>query len=109
MASITEGVVEGSSDPASTPDIHRVRITYAHPGSVPPVYLAGSFTTPPWEPQEMQYTKLQSKEAESGEGGQPEYEFCKELDVREGQWQYNFRVGQGDLWVLDRNAPTGIL
>ncbi|KAI9773572.1 MAG: hypothetical protein M1840_006846 [Geoglossum simile] len=109
MASTNEDVVEGSSDPTSALDIHRVRITYAHPGSVPPVYLAGSFTALPWEPQEMQYTELQSKEAESGEGGQQaqlEYEFYKELDVKEGQWQYRFRVGQGDLWVLDGNTPT---
>jgi hypothetical protein len=112
MASTAEDVVESSSDPASSLDMHHVRITYAHTGSVPPVYLAGSFTTPPWEPQEMQYTELQSKEVESGEGGQqaqPEYEFYKELDVKEGQWQYRFRVGQGDLWVLDRNAPTGMV
>ena len=112
MASTTEDTADSSSDPASTLNMHHVRITYAHPGSVPPVYLAGSFTAPPWEPQEMEYTELQSKGAESSEEGQqapPEFEFYKELDVKEGQWQYKFRVGQGDLWVLDENAPTGKL
>ncbi|KAI9780053.1 MAG: hypothetical protein M1839_007035 [Geoglossum umbratile] len=109
MASTTEDAVESSSDPTSTPNVHRVRIAYARPGSVPPVYLAGSFTAPPWDPQEMQYTELRSKEAESGETGQqarPEYQFYKDLDVEEGRWQYRFRVGQGDLWVIDENAPT---
>jgi hypothetical protein len=98
--------MEGSSDSAS---VRRVRITYAHPGSAPPVYLAGSFTSPPWEPQELQYAELPPNGGETGVDAQLEYEFYGEFDVKEGHWQYKFRVGQGDLWVLDENTAAGIL
>ncbi|KAH0566130.1 hypothetical protein GP486_000460 [Trichoglossum hirsutum] len=57
----------------------------------------------------MLYTELRPKEAESskeGEAAQPEYEFYKELDVNEGHWQYKFKIGQEDLWVLDENSAT---
>lgn len=60
----------------------------------------------------MHYAKLRPKEAESGEEGEGaplEYEFYKELEVNEGHWHYKFKVGQGDLWVLDENSATGIL
>ncbi|KAH0536997.1 hypothetical protein FGG08_006169 [Glutinoglossum americanum] len=111
MAATTEDAMETNSDSISPPRIHRVELTYAHPGSVPPVYLAGSFTSPPWEPQELHYTKLRSKDAgpdEEGEEVQLEYSFYKEFDVKEGHWQYKFRVGEGDLWVLDENTATVI-
>lgn len=39
-----------------------------------------------------------------------EYEFVKEVQVEEGKhYQYKFRVGDGDTWVVDENAPTGML
>ncbi|KAI9659503.1 MAG: hypothetical protein M1821_001761 [Bathelium mastoideum] len=78
-------------------EAHRtVRITYTNPGTRPPVYVATSLTTPPWDPAEMEHEPL-------GE----ELEFYKEFaNVKEGVHQYKFRLGPGDWWVLDENAPT---
>ncbi|KZF21482.1 hypothetical protein L228DRAFT_239456 [Xylona heveae TC161] len=79
-----------------------VKITFVHPGTQPPVFVAGSFTTPPWEPQEMQYTQLQSDAAQ----GPTEYRFHKDVDIPVGEWQYKFRIGHGDWWALDEATET---
>ncbi|CAG8954134.1 hypothetical protein HYFRA_00009238 [Hymenoscyphus fraxineus] len=72
-----------------------VTIKYAKPGTQPPVFLAGSFSSPPWLPQEMQHTT--NKDGES--------EFVKEVLVEEGkEYQYKFRMGTGDWWVLCEDA-----
>jgi hypothetical protein len=76
----------------------RVTITYTHPGTQPPVYLAGSFSMPAWYPQEMDFIAEDHNE----------HRFHKEVLADEGgQFQYKFRIGSGDWWVLDENAPTG--
>ena len=73
-----------------------VVVTYSKPGTQPPIYLAGSFSE--WQPQEMQCT--------ADELG--EYRFTKEVEVEEGnEYQYKFRVGEGDWWLLNENEPTG--
>lgn len=41
---------------------------------------------------------------DAGEDGQ--YRFYKDVDVPEGRWQYKFRIGHGDWWVLDEQAET---
>lgn len=75
------------------------RITYVHPGAQPPIYLAGSFSKPPWQPQEMEYTTT--------EEGQ--FHFSKTIDlVPEQKYQYKFRLGPGDWWVLDETAPVAV-
>jgi hypothetical protein len=75
-----------------------VTITYTHPGTQPPIYLAGSFSEPPWYPQEMDFTTEQDNK----------HRFYKEVVVDEGaRFQYKFRIGSGDWWVLDENASTG--
>ena len=75
-----------------------VIIKFAKPGTQPPVYVAGSFSHPEWDPQEMQYTT-------SDDG---EHEYAKEVSVEEGkQYQYKFRMGPGDWWILNEEAPTG--
>ena len=69
-----------------------------HPGVRPPVYLAGSFSDPAWHPQEMDFTTEENNE----------YSFYKDIMVEEGsRSQYKFRIGSGDWWELDENAPTG--
>ncbi|TAQ83404.1 hypothetical protein B7494_g8271 [Chlorociboria aeruginascens] len=74
-----------------------VTVKFSKLGTLPPVYLAGSFSDPAWQPQEMQYTIDENNE----------YEYHKEVEVEEGkQYQYKFRVGQGDWWVLNESAPT---
>jgi hypothetical protein len=71
-------------------------ILYSKPGTQPPIYVAGSFCN--WEPQEMQHTKDE----------QGEYKFRQEFEVEEGQeYQYKFRIGEGDWWLLNDHEPTG--
>lgn len=37
-----------------------------------------------------------------------EYTFTKEVEVEEGKdYQYKFRVGEGDWWLLNEAEPTG--
>lgn len=40
--------------------------------------------------------------------GDNEYEFHKDVQVDEGkQYQYKFRIGEGDWWILNEDSPTG--
>lgn len=74
-----------------------VTIRYEHPGAQPPIYLAGSFSQPEWQPQEMEHTAK----------GDNEYEFRKDVRVEEGkEYQYKFRIGEGHWWTLDEDAPV---
>ncbi|KAA6413704.1 MAG: hypothetical protein FRX48_02065 [Lasallia pustulata] len=81
----------------TTPNIRPITITYKHPGARPPVYVAGSFTAPAWEPQELKAVPV-------SEGDDPEYVFSKQFDVAVGDWQYKFRLGEGDWWACDENT-----
>ncbi|CZT07537.1 uncharacterized protein RCO7_09782 [Rhynchosporium graminicola] len=75
-----------------------VTVKYAVPGTQPPIFLAGSFSDPAWEPQEMQFTTDENNE----------HEFSKEVNVEQGkEYQYKFRIGLGDWWILNENSPTG--
>jgi len=72
-------------------------ITYFKPGTQPPIFVAGTFSDPQWEPQEMEY--------DVGKDG--EHTFRKQVSVAPGtKIQYKFRVAHGDWWVLDEDAPT---
>jgi hypothetical protein len=78
-----------------------VTLTYASPGAQPPIFLAGSFSDPKWHPQEMEY----KTNPDTGE-----HQFYKEVLVEQGgEFQYKFRIGTGDWWVLNEEAPTGML
>lgn len=70
-------------------------IHYSHPGLQPPVYIAGSMCN--WEPIEMK-----QKHKEDGE-----LVFEHEFEAAPGEYQYKFRLGPGDWWVLDETKPTG--
>ncbi len=75
-----------------------VTITFRGAGTQPPVFLAGSFSDPAWEPHEM--------DCSTDEIG--EHTFSKEVHAKEGSTiQYKFRVGTGDWWAIDEDAPTG--
>lgn len=77
-----------------------VKISYTHPGTQPPVYIITSLSSPPWETIEMQ---LSEEKTDAGE-----FLFYKEFDdVEEGEYQYKFRLGLGDWWVLDETAEAG--
>jgi hypothetical protein len=75
-----------------------VPIEFSKPGVQPPVYLAGSFSDPAWQPQEMRFTV----------DDQNQHRYHKEVEVEEGkEYQYKFRIGNGDWWMLDEDSPTG--
>ena len=72
-------------------------ITFHRQGVSPPVYIAGEFSDPPWEPCELDYTL-------DNDG---EYTFTYQLSVAPGQdYQYKFRCGM-QQWLLDESKPTG--
>ena len=76
-----------------------ITISYNKPGTQPPVYVAGSYSEPQWQPEEM--------EAAADEQGN--YIFKKEFHVKPGCIsQYKFRLGPGDWWVLDEETDTGM-
>ncbi|KAJ8068041.1 hypothetical protein OCU04_003618 [Sclerotinia nivalis] len=73
-----------------------VVIKYSKPGAAPPIYLAGSFPESVWQPQEMDYTN-----------DSDHYVFSKAVKVEQGkEYQYKFRIGNGDWWMSDEDAPT---
>jgi hypothetical protein len=71
-------------------------ITYSKPGTVPPIFVAGSFTSQPWEPQELDHN------GDEGSGS-----FSRTFSVDPGTYQYKFRLGTGDWWVVDETQKTG--
>lgn len=76
-----------------------VTIKYSKAGTQPPIYIAGSFSDPEWRPEEMQYTTDESNE----------HTFFTELEVEGGkEYQYKFRVGPGDWWILDEDSAIGM-
>ncbi|KAI9809551.1 MAG: hypothetical protein M1827_006786 [Pycnora praestabilis] len=91
-----------SNDSLLSSPKHSVTLSYAHPDTQPPVYVAGSFTSPPWVPQELTH----SVEAEHEHNGLSK--FYKNLDIPEGRWQYKYRIGEGDWWVIDKNSESVI-
>ncbi|KAH7037900.1 uncharacterized protein B0I36DRAFT_359531 [Microdochium trichocladiopsis] len=67
------------------------------PGTQPPVYIAGSFTDPPWQPHEMEAAKRDDGE----------YIFKRSWPVKGGiDIQYKYRIGNGDCWVLDEGEQV---
>ncbi|KAI2637346.1 hypothetical protein GGS21DRAFT_489121 [Xylaria nigripes] len=74
-----------------------VTFTFHQCGVQPPLFVAGSFSEPPWEFIEM--------DAVLDELG--EYTFSKQIMADESsEFHYKFRHGSGDWWPLDPNAET---
>ncbi|KAI0121995.1 hypothetical protein F4814DRAFT_438149 [Daldinia grandis] len=72
-----------------------ITFTYKKKDTDPPIYIAGSFSDPPWQPLEMDVAIDQL-------GG---YLFTKQVLVEDGtEIQYKFRIGSGDWWALDESA-----
>ena len=65
-------------------------------GTIPPVFVAGSFSSPPWQPQEL------CQDGKEGSGS-----FSKTFAAFPGTYQYKFRLGTGDWWVVDETQRTG--
>lgn len=79
------------------PSLASHTITFRKAGVKPPVYLAGSFSEPQWEPQEMDC-------ASNSDG---EYVYTSRiLVVPERDYQFKFRIGD-DWWILDERQPIG--
>ncbi|EXJ95238.1 hypothetical protein A1O1_00358 [Capronia coronata CBS 617.96] len=72
-------------------------ITFTKPGVQAPVYVAGGFTD--WQPTEMNYEAVEKD-------GVVENHFSYTADLQRGEYQYKFRLGPGDWWVLDESTPT---
>ena len=73
-----------------------VVITYHKPGTQPPLFVAGTFSDPKWQPCEMEHTVR-----EDGE-----YDFKKEVHAEPGsKIKYKFRLGDGE-WVLQDDGST---
>jgi hypothetical protein len=73
-----------------------VNITYERSGTTPPIFVAGSFTEPAWQPIELDHQQVND-----------EYVFSKTFDITPGTHQYKFRIGLGDWWVCDDTKDKG--
>ncbi|KAI1321845.1 hypothetical protein F5Y16DRAFT_388269 [Xylariaceae sp. FL0255] len=74
-----------------------ITFTFHKAGVQPPLFVAGSFSRPPWQPFEMDVSRDQHGE----------YMFIKQLLIDEGaDYQYKFRLGSGDWWAVDPDADT---
>jgi len=81
------------------PKMVSVTIKYFKPGTQPPIYIAGTFSQPEWQPEEMDYSV----------NGDNENEFHKDVKVEAGkEYQYKFRIGPGDWWILNEDALVGM-
>ncbi|KAI0481618.1 hypothetical protein F4859DRAFT_427054 [Xylaria cf. heliscus] len=71
--------------------------TFRRHGAHPPLFVAGSFSDPPWQPLEM--------DASIDQHG--DLIFTKQVMVDESsEVQYKFRHASGDWWALDPDAET---
>ncbi|CAK7268792.1 hypothetical protein SEPCBS119000_003243 [Sporothrix epigloea] len=78
-----------------------VDITYTSTDLQPPLWVAGTFSNPPWMPVEMLHRTADNTSKETV--------FYKTIHVKPGTTvQYKFRVGSGDWWVLDESQPIAI-
>lgn len=74
-----------------------LEITYRSAELQPPLWVAGSFSNPPWTPLKMKHRMTPDGE----------HVFTKAIHAKPGAAiQYKFRVGSGDWWVLDESLPT---
>ncbi|KAI1180100.1 hypothetical protein F4777DRAFT_574382 [Nemania sp. FL0916] len=74
--------------------------TFHRAGVQPPLFVAGTFSDPPWQPLVM--------DASTDQHG--DFIFSKEVMVDEcSEIQYKFRHAFGDWWALDPHADTGKL
>ncbi|KAI1265094.1 hypothetical protein F5Y18DRAFT_57405 [Xylariaceae sp. FL1019] len=63
----------------------------------PPLFVAGSFSDPPWQPHEMNHSMDQH--------GDSMFTYTVLVDG-DTDVQYKFRIGRGDWWALDPDAET---
>ncbi|KAL8991731.1 MAG: hypothetical protein Q9169_007701 [Polycauliona sp. 2 TL-2023] len=84
-----------------------VDFCFVSPGAEPPVYIAGSFTFPEWQPHELQCSTIEKVSTASNVD--TDYVFHRTFALPPGTYQYKFRLGhEGDWWVCDHNVDIVI-
>lgn len=82
----------------ATPAAALVTISFRRPGVQPPVFVAGSFSDPAWQPRQMQCLA----------DGTGENHFTTQVSVQPGQeYKYKFKVGESNDWILDEHSSIG--
>ncbi|KAL8785303.1 MAG: hypothetical protein Q9213_003448 [Squamulea squamosa] len=85
------------------PNTYPVRLSFASPGARPPIYVAGSFTVPEWQPHELEYLVLEHDKTVAD--NRTSYVFHRNFNVPVGAHHYKFRLGhEGDWWVCDNST-----
>ncbi|PYH45615.1 PT repeat family protein [Aspergillus saccharolyticus JOP 1030-1] len=72
-----------------------------------PIYLAGTFSDPQWEPIELNSKPVDTEPDEDGLIS-TEYLFWHDLTLPPGQHQYRFREGKKGPWFHDEAAKHGM-
>ncbi|KIV90042.1 hypothetical protein, variant [Exophiala mesophila] len=72
-------------------------IRFSRPDVQPPVYVAGSFSK--WSPIEMKLDTNESTESTNNH-------FSYQTDLEPGKYEFKFKLGPGDWWVLDESMPS---
>lgn len=63
-----------------------------------PVFVAGTFSEPHWEPFELSAKRIPSS---------TEFVFSHDFEVSPGQYHYHFREGAGGAWFHDDAVKNG--
>ena len=84
-----------------------VQINLTDSGLSPPVYLLASFTSPPWEPHEMEFGAVRSQAYDDPSVVQAGHTFWKRFHIDPGVWKYRFRVGVTQRLLCNHLAETG--
>lgn len=85
--------------------IHSVSISICRQ-SDSPIYVAGTFSDPAWEPFELIPKPLDS-DLDSGKTSAG-YVFSRDFEVPEGKYQYKFREGKEGDWFFDEGVEYGM-
>jgi hypothetical protein len=78
-----------------------VTIEFSRDGTKAPVYIISNLCKPKWEILEM------SVREKTTDGGDPIF-YITFQDVKDGDYQYKFRLGHTDWWVTDPRKEEGI-
>ena len=84
-----------------------VQINLVNSGLSPPVHLLASFTSPPWQPQEMMFVGIPQQAYDDPSVKEVVYTFWARFDVDPGVWTYKFNVGVTNWPICDHLAETG--
>ncbi|KAL8882867.1 MAG: hypothetical protein Q9198_000195 [Flavoplaca austrocitrina] len=102
MSKAPDNVLNSSKEPATYP----VEIRFVSQGAQPPIYVAGSFTQPEWQPYELNCSVVETEGTNSTSG--TSFVFHRTFDLPQGTYQYKFRLGHGgEWWVCDYGTDIG--